>query len=261
MGPGPFAPAPTLGIALTGDESCWGGVQVETDVVAQFVARANVFQRPEDLAALVQVALGHTSHHDLFNNPENQSLIDGWQAAAFSVGYKSLSGQPDVEVCLSRPGDFPDFAIRFGGITHAFEATSCYTTGYRLGEYYRGVQTRGSPRSVRPPDLPSFDAEQLRAAIRRKAERHYSEHPHLCIYGVVRGRGGNAGKMAAELNIPEAENFASVWVIVSGTEAGEDEGPPRNYLTCVRPSPELRHIAHNWLEIPMVLGFIEGDPA
>ena len=58
-----------------------------------FVQTASVFQRPHELAALLEHHRQNWTLHALFNNPKLKPFKEAWQAAVFGLGYEELTGR------------------------------------------------------------------------------------------------------------------------------------------------------------------------
>lgn len=207
-------------------------------MVKDFVEKANVFQTPTQLAELLERHRANVARRDLYGNPRYQPVRDAWQAILLALGYEEIIGC-EVEVRICAPDDFPDFQMRVGGAdgeVFDFEAVMALET--KLGEKYRGDQTKGPQIPVRPEQYPVLNEQRVREVLRKKVGKTYGPGVNLAVYLNLKGGNVEAEALSSIVLEETGGTFESVWMTTY------------EYISCAKPSSLLAK-PEGWIKLPL----------
>ncbi len=139
---------------------------------------------PNELLTAVEIHRRRFRFFEDMYRPELQPLREAWAASKFA---KIRSQHRPIFIKLGSDR-FPDFFIRENQEINCFELTEAYHEGRRRNDEYRLAakhKLEGKPSEVELCDVGEEEDTALRSifgAIKKKAEKNYSDPPHLLVY-------------------------------------------------------------------------------
>lgn len=177
--------------------------------VTIWINRLSKFSKPNDFLNIVRES-EPVPDDRFFNDPFFKPLQEAWAAGHFALGLQHFNDSIDIRLDTDR---FPDFHLRIDRKTYGFEFTVADKPERMIGKEYKERKNNQLQLTPYQPERgrqegPSWIAD----AVRKKHEKHYSDHPNLLVYANFEASSLDSD-IITKLCYQWFNSFSSIWIL------------------------------------------------